>query len=85
MADAGPLFLYGPMAARSFLQAALGQDGADSATEAVLPDHDLSAQTEAFPLPGLVEGGAGVHGRIISDPDAVARLSISARPCAADL
>ena len=75
MAETGPLFVYGPMAARSFLQAALGTAGPDNAADAVLPDHGLSAQPDAFPLPGLVEGGTGVQGRIISDPAAVARLS----------
>jgi len=74
MSDAGPLFLYGPMVARSFLEAALGVAGADSVADALLPDHRLSAQPDAFPLPGLVDGGDGVRGRIVSDPEAVARL-----------
>jgi len=74
MAEPGPLFVYGPMAARSFLEAALGVAGADTASEALLPDHGLSAQPDAFPLPGLVDGGEGVQGRIVSDPEAVARL-----------
>jgi nudix-type nucleoside diphosphatase (YffH/AdpP family) len=74
MAEPGPLFVYGPMAARSFLEAALGVAGAESASEALLPDHGLSAQPDAFPLPGLVDGGDGVQGRTVSDPEAVARL-----------
>lgn len=75
MAAPGPLFLYGPMAARSFIEAALGSAGADGASDALLPDFGLSAQPDAFPLPGLVDGGDGVQGRILSDPDAVARLT----------
>jgi nudix-type nucleoside diphosphatase (YffH/AdpP family) len=74
MADTGPLFVYGPMAARSFLQAALGTDGHDSAPKAVLADHRLSAQHGALPLPSLDEGVTDVCGRIISDPDHVARM-----------
>jgi nudix-type nucleoside diphosphatase (YffH/AdpP family) len=74
MAEAGPLFVYGPMAARGVLQAALGTDRADRVTTAVLPDHELSTRPGPFPLPGLVEGSGDVEGRLLSDPDHVARL-----------
>ncbi|MFO7757994.1 MAG: NUDIX domain-containing protein [Roseovarius sp.] len=74
MSRTGPLFLYGPMTAVSFLQAALGTAGRDSASDAVLPGYDLGAQPDPFPLPGLVDGAGGVRGRIVSDPDHVARL-----------
>lgn len=74
MTAIGPLFIYGPMAVQRFLRAALGPDGADSASEAVLPDHELRAQPGSFPLPGIVNAAGGVEGRILSDPDHVARL-----------
>ena len=74
MSVAGPLFVYGPMAAGSFLQAALGTPAVDATPDALLPDHGLSAQPGAFPLPGLDDGTTGVNGHIISEPDHVARL-----------
>lgn len=74
MAGSGPLFLYGPMAAPSFLQAALGAEAAESASDALLPNHGLSAQPGVFALPGLVGGATGVRGHVISDPDHIARL-----------
>ncbi|MEI4232221.1 NUDIX domain-containing protein [Roseovarius sp. D22-M7] len=77
MPAVAPLFLYGPMAARSFLQVAIGA-AADRAAEALLPDHRLSAPADAFPLPGLAQGSAGVHGRIIEDPEAIKRLIYTA-------
>lgn len=75
MPEPAPLFVYGPMAACSFLQAALGPNAARDAPEARLPGHGLSAQAGPFPLPGLDAGGAGVAGRLVSDPDAVTRLA----------
>ena len=43
MAVTSPLFVYGPMAAHSFLQAALGPAGPDNVPEVLLPDRGLSA------------------------------------------
>lgn len=62
------------MAAHSFLAVALGTSIAGRLSGAVLPDHGLGAVPGLFPLPGLVEGGEGVDGCLISDADAVARL-----------
>ncbi|WP_454276732.1 NUDIX domain-containing protein [Roseovarius sp. MBR-154] len=60
-----PLFLYGPMAERSFLTAALGAASLDRAPGATLTDHELSAEVVALPMPGLVGGLGSVEGRLL--------------------
>ncbi|GAW34850.1 ADP-ribose pyrophosphatase [Roseovarius sp. A-2] len=69
-----PLFLYGPMAEHDFLEAALGAVGANAVPEALLRDHNLSAEPVSLPLPGLASGRGVVKGRAVGDADAIARL-----------
>jgi nudix-type nucleoside diphosphatase (YffH/AdpP family) len=70
----GALFLYGPMADRGFLEAALGGAGAARACAASLPGHELSAAPAALPLPGLTGGRGPVEGCLLEDAADVAVL-----------
>lgn len=69
-----PLFLYGPLAESSLLEAALGPKGPERAPEATLVDHDLSAEPGALSLPGLTGGPGCVAGRVVCEALDVATL-----------
>lgn len=67
-----PLFVYGPLATSTLIQTVIGDADVQSAH---VPGFAITLRKDTVPVSGLSAGQGRADGLLVSDPDAVARLT----------